>query len=286
MKSDFLHRDNIFIEHSNNVLPDADASYCKGRLKVITQDISPRFIESSSSSFKFESYISGEADSIMSAESNRDWLHTWVGVVVGDEGHGAHCFTSSSKTSLKYSAAVKSSPSKTYFYDSDKICHHLSNEYSKFDLLTVWAKLFSSFSQLNGSVVVEKKFRQAIDNYMDILSDETEVSSSFVQPSIPSMVHLIRFSNFINFKRINLYIDISTGFFGFYLKNKRKEDGVLTVLVDSSGVVDYSVALSPRDRRSVTDFTGRVKFGKDVEDSVEIRRLFKLLEPNDEYSKY
>ena len=154
---------------------------------------------------------------------------------------------------------------------------------NKIDLLTVWAKLFSSFSQLNGSVVVEKKFRQAIDNYMDILSDET---SSFVQPSIPSMVHLIRFSNFINFKRINLYIDISTGFFGFYLKNKRKEDGVLTVLVDSSGVVDYSVALSPRDRRSVTDFTGRVKFGKDVEDSVEIRRLFKLLEPNDEYSKY
>ena len=68
--------------------------------------------------------------------------------------------------------------------------------------------------------------------------------------------------------------------------SKLKEDGVLTVLVDSSGVVDYSVALSPRDRRSVTDFTGRIKFGKDIEDSVEIKRLFKLLESHDEYYKY
>ena len=41
--------------------------------EVITQDISPRFIESSSSSFKFESYIRGEADSIMSTEAYRDW---------------------------------------------------------------------------------------------------------------------------------------------------------------------------------------------------------------------
>ena len=29
-----------------------------------------------------------------------------------------------------------------------------------------------------------------------------------------------------------------------------------------------------------------IKFGKDIEDSVEIKRLFKLLEPNDEYYKY
>ena len=286
MKIEFLHKDDMFVEHSNNVLPDADVYYCNNHLDIITGDISTSFFETNSSSFKFERYINDEVDSVVNSESNRDWLHTWVGVIVGDLGDGSRCFTSSSKTSLKYSLAVQGSPSKTYFYDSDKICHHLSNEYSKFDLLTVWAKLFSSFSQLNGSVVVEKKFRQAIDNYMDILSDETEVSSSFVQPSIPSMVHLIRFSNFINFKKINLYIDISTGFFGFYLKNKRKEDGVLTVLVDSSGVVDYSVALSPRDRRSVTDFTGRIKFGKDIEDSVEIKRLFKLLESHDEYYKY
>ena len=31
---------------------------------------------------------------------------------------------------------------------------------------------------------------------------------------------------------------------------------------------------------------GRIKFGKDIEDSVEIKRLFKLLESHDEYYKY
>ena len=127
MKIEFLHKDDMFVEHSNNVLPDADVYYCNNHLDIITGDISTSFFETNSSSFKFERYINDEVDSVVNSESNRDWLHTWVGVIVGDLGDGSRCFTSSSKTSLKYSLAVQGSPSKTYFYDSDKIHHHLSN---------------------------------------------------------------------------------------------------------------------------------------------------------------
>lgn len=151
-------------------------------------------------------------------------------------------------------------------------CEKAKSSY-KNDISKFWDDFSLALSQPAFESNVFSKVKFAIETYID----EAGQKNGFATPTFKSLINLSKYINAISVRDVNVYIDYKTGLFGFYVQRRRKQDGILNVIIDEGGVVAFSLVASPTKPGSLVKITGKAKFGMVLEDVYEIKRLFYML---------
>jgi len=107
-------------------------------------------------------------------------------------------------------------------------------------------------------------------------SGGNEIESLSLYSSAKSFIEFMRYvPAFYNKPGIKVYIDDRTGFFGVIYKRTSVKAGTLNILVKDNYEIDFSFA---KRRKGVVTITGVAKFGKQLENSDQIRSIFRLME--------
>lgn len=122
-----------------------------------------------------------------------------------------------------------------------------------------------------------KKFLGYIKNavsYYKIKNSDSQ--GKLTTSSAISFIEFMRYiPAFYNKDGIKVYIDDRTGFFGVIYKKTSSNSGTLNILVKDNYEIDFSFA---KRRKGVITITGVAKFGKHLDNSGQIRSVFKLME--------
>ncbi|MDZ9005848.1 hypothetical protein SNA18_22195 [Escherichia coli] len=126
-----------------------------------------------------------------------------------------------------------------------------------------------------------KKFLGYIKNalsYYKIKNSDSQGELTTIK-SYSSAISFLEFMRYIpafyNKDGIKVYIDDRTGFFGVIYKKTSSNSGTLNILVKDNYEIDFSFA---KRRKGVITITGVAKFGKHLDNSDQIRSVFKLME--------
>ena len=103
-----------------------------------------------------------------------------------------------------------------------------------------------------------------------------ELTTIKLYSSAKSFIEFMRYiPAFYNKPGIKVYIDDRTGFFGVIYKRTSSNAGTLNILVKDNHEIDFSFA---KRKKGVITITGVAKFGKNLDNSDQIRSVFKLME--------
>ncbi|EIM5862999.1 TPA: hypothetical protein MB809_005253 [Klebsiella pneumoniae] len=126
-----------------------------------------------------------------------------------------------------------------------------------------------------------KKFLGYVKNAVSHYKSKKDESQEELTPvklysSAKSFIEFMRYiPAFYNKLGIKVYIDDRTGFFGVIYKRTSFNAGTLNILVKDNHEIDFSFA---KRRKGVVTITGVAKFGKHLDNSDQIRSVFKLME--------
>lgn len=188
--------------------------------------------------YTFISY--GETSSSLFSE-NDDWCNTWA------------------KT-FEYGRALTNKASQ---YDS----------YYKGDIAAFFEDLLVS---TNGrDMPFLKQVKEAIAGYCSLHEERRYKRLS--KPSFMSLIEIVKYAEVLSSKKLSVYVDPDTGFFGFIVSSKRKRNGILNVMADDDGGLIFSLVANPNKHGSILKISGHAELNDLVENVKEIERLFSLM---------
>ncbi|WP_041736653.1 hypothetical protein [Colwellia psychrerythraea] len=157
-----------------------------------------------------------------------------------------------------------------------KICSYcedkkeLANQSNHFnDLLDFMANLAIEKSVHNR--VLEDARNAFLTYYED---NKTNQLNKFPEPSVDSLMQLVRFIPEISRLKHNVYIDENTGAFGLTLKSSKKSKPILNLLMKENKEVTFSFI---KKGKGIIKITGRAFFNHNLEDSHEIYNLIRMV---------
>jgi hypothetical protein len=157
-----------------------------------------------------------------------------------------------------------------------KICTYCKDE----TLSLIDSKRFNSIldyiSSLTLNVEIDNKViedaRRAYINYHeDHISNKL---NKFAEPSIDSLLQLVRFIPEVGRLEHSVYIDEDTGAFGLTLKSNKKSKPILNLLMKANKEITFSFI---KKGKGMIKITGRAFFNHNLEDSHEIYNLIRMV---------
>ena len=127
----------------------------------------------------------------------------------------------------------------------------------------------------SGDMPFLKQTKEAIACYSSLCEERRYKRLN--RPSFMSLIEIVKYAKILSLKRLSVYIDPDTGFFGFIVSSKKKSNGILNIMADDEGGLIYSLVANPNKRDAILKITGYAELNDLVENVKEIERLFSLM---------
>lgn len=180
---------------------------------------------------------------------------------------------------------VRISPTSSYHYESERNVWNKSLlrvcEFCKDTTLTLvdserFTDILNYISNLpvnsDQELEVIEGARSAYINYYE--DHESNKLNKFADPSIDSLLQLIRFVPEISKLEHNVYIDENSGAFGLTLKSNKKSKPILNLLMKENKEITFSFI---KKGKGMIKITGRAFLNHNLEDSHEISNLIRMV---------
>lgn len=149
----------------------------------------------------------------------------------------------------------------------------LYDSYYKGDIAVFFDDLLASTN--GGDMPFLIQVKEAIAGYYSLC--EKRRYKRLSKPSFMSLIEIVKYAEVLSSKKLSVYVDPDTGFFGFIVSSKRKRNGILNIMADDDGGLIFSLVANPNKQGSVLKISGHAELNDLVENVKEIERLFGLM---------
>lgn len=154
----------------------------------------------------------------------------------------------------------------SYYEGKKDLINHNNNFHTLLDFMTEL-----TIDQNAHNRVLEDAKNAFLTYYEDNKSNKF---NKFPEPSLDSLMQLVRFIPEVSKLTHNVYIDENSGAFGLTLKSNKRSKPILNLLMKENKEVTFSFI---KKGKGIIKITGRAFFNHNLEDSHEIYNLLRMV---------